>query len=110
MKTIERYIQSLLKCDSKSLADTFAPEGILCDYCPSNIGKQEYHIYGREAVDMFFKNKFTFRKYIISEVEIMNNNQAKFIASIDGYKMMAIATLRKINDNGLIELITVRPK
>ena len=55
MRAIEKYIDALVKCDNKALADTFAPEGTLRDYCPNSTGRQEYHVYGREAIDMFFK-------------------------------------------------------
>lgn len=54
MRAIEKYIDALVKCDNKALADTFAPEGTLRDYCPNSTGRQEYHVYGREAIDMFF--------------------------------------------------------
>ena len=59
---------------------------------------------------MFFKNKFTFRQYLVSNVEIVNDTQAEFIASIGGYYVMAIATVRRVDKNGLIERLTVRPK
>lgn len=110
MKAIEKYIDALQKCDNKALSELFAPDGSLCDYCPNSTGRQEYHIYGREAIDMFFKNKFIFRQYLISEAEIVNDNQAEFIASIGGYCVMAIATVRRVDENNLIERLTVRPK
>ncbi len=110
MKPIERYVEALQKCDHKGLADIFAQDGTLRDYCPNATGRQEYHVYGREAIDMFFKNKFTFRQYLISEAEIVNDEQAEFIASIGGYYVMCIATVRRVDENGLITRLTVRPK
>ena len=59
---------------------------------------------------MFFKNKFSFRQYLISNAEVVNDEQAEFIASIGGYHVMAIATVRRVDENGLIERLTVRPK
>lgn len=110
MKAIEKYIEALKKCDNKALAETFAVDGTLRDYCPNSTGRQEYHVYGREAIDMFFKNKFTFRQYLISDAEIVNDTQAEFVASIGGYYVMAIATVRRVDENGLITRLTVRPK
>lgn len=107
---IEKYIGALSKCDYEALAALFASEGTLCDYCPNSTGRQEYHVYGKEAIGMFFRNKFTFRQYLISEAEIVNDEQAEFIASIGGYNVMAIATVRRVDENGLIERLTVRPK
>lgn len=110
MRAIEKYIDALTRCDHKALADIFVADGSLRDYCPNSNGKQEYHIYGKEAIEMFFKNKFIFRQYLISDAEIVNENQAEFIASIGGYNVMAIATIRKTDENGLVERLTVRPK
>lgn len=110
MRAIEKYIEALQRCDNKALAEVFAPDGTLRDYCPNSTGRQEYHVYGREAIDMFFKNKFSFRQYQISEAEIVNDEQAEFIASIGGYYVMAIATVRRVDENGLITRLTVRPK
>lgn len=110
MRLIEKYIDALQKCDSHALSELFEQEGTLCDYCPNGANQQEYHIYGKAAIDMFFKNKFIFRQYLISEAEIINDNQAKFIACISGYFVMAIATIRGITENGLITKLTIRPK
>ncbi len=94
MKAIEKYIDALQKCDNKGLSELFTVEGSLADYCPNSSGHHEYHVYGREAIDMFFKNKFSFRQYLISNAEVV----------------MAIATVRRVDENGLIERLTVRPK
>ncbi len=110
MRAIEKYIDALQKCDNRALAEIFAPDGTLRDYCPNSAGRQEHHVYGREAIDMFFKNKFTFRQYLISDAEIVNDNQAEFVACIGGYYVMAIATIRRVDENGLISRLTVRPK
>ena len=59
MKAIEKYIDALQKCDNKGLSELFTVEGSLADYCPNSSGHHEYHVYGKEAIDMFFKNKFT---------------------------------------------------
>ncbi len=110
MRAIEKYIDALQKCDNHALAEIFAPDGTLRDYCPNSAGRQEHHVYGREAIDMFFKNKFSFRQYLISDAEIVNDNQAEFVACIGGYYVMAIATVRRVDENGLIARLTVRPK
>ena len=67
-------------------------------------------IYGKEAINMFFRNKFGFRQYSILEAEVVNDTQAEFIANFGGYNIMAIATVREVDENGLIERLTVRPK
>ena len=44
---------------------------------------------------MFFRNKFGFRRYSILDAEVVNDEQAEFIANFGGYNIMAIATVRK---------------
>ncbi len=111
MKAIEKYIESMENRDFVGLADLFSADGILCDYCSNSSSSQrEYHLYGKEAINMFFRNKFIFRRYSITGAEVVNDTQAEFIANFDGYNIMAIATVREVDENGLIKSLTVRPK
>lgn len=110
MKSIEKYVEAMENKDFAGLANLFTKDGILCDYCTTSSSQQEYHIYGREAINMFFRNKFGFRQYSISEAEVVNVEQAEFIANFGGYNIMAIATVREEDENGLIKRLTVRPK
>lgn len=96
--------------DFSGLAELFTAEGILCDYCTGPSPRKDFHIYGREAINMFFRNKFGFRQYSILDAEVVNEKQAEFIANLGGYNVMAIATVREVDENGLIENLTVRPK
>lgn len=110
MKPIENYIEAMEKKDYARLAELFTNDGILCDYCTNSSSQKEYHLYGREAINMFFRNKFGFRQYSISDAEVVNDTQAEFVADFGGYNIMAIATVREVDQNGFIEKLTVRPK
>lgn len=110
MRPIEKYVEAMENKDFEGLANLFTKEGILCDYCTNSSSQKEYHIYGQEAINMFFRNKFGFRQYSISEAEVANDTQAEFIANFGGYHIMAIATVREVDENGLIKMLTVRPK
>lgn len=110
MTSIEKYVEAMENKDFAGLANLFTKDGILCDYCTTSSSQQEYHIYGREAINMFFRNKFGFRQYSISEAEVVNVEQAEFIANFGGYHIMAIATVREEDENGFIKRLTVRPK
>ena len=96
--------------DFAGLAELFTKDGILCDYCSPSSSQKEFHIYGKEAINMFFRNKFGFRQYSIADAEVVNDTQAEFIANFGGYNIMAIATVREVDENGLIKRLTVRPK
>ena len=52
----------------------------------------------------------SFGKCSISEAQVVNDTQAEFVANYGGYLVMAIATVRREDENGLIERLTVRPK
>lgn len=110
MKPIERYVEAMENKDFAGLSELFTKDGMLCDYCSNSSSQREYHIYGREAINMFFRNKFSFRQYSISEAEVVNDTQAEFIANFGGYNIMAIATVREVQDDGAIKRLTVRPK
>lgn len=110
MTAIEKYVEAMENKDYAGLANLFAPEGIINDYCTNSAAQNEYHIYGREAINMFFRNKFGFRKYSILDGEVVNSTQAEFIANFGGYNIMAIATVREVTEGGLIKRLTVRPK
>lgn len=111
MKTIERYIEALENKDFEALGNLFTKDGHYCDYCAISTPLQhEYHLYGKEAISMFFRNKFLFCQYSIMEPMILNDRQAEFIASFDGYNVMAIVNLQQLSGDGHIRRLTVRLK
>ncbi len=110
MRPIEKYVEAMENKDFAGLAEMFTKDGILSDYCANSSAQKEYHIYGKEAINMFFRNRFGFRQYSIAEAEVVNDTQAEFVANFGGYNIMAIATVREVNEDGLIQMLTVRPK
>ncbi|MBE5964559.1 MAG: hypothetical protein IKL73_06835 [Lachnospiraceae bacterium] len=110
MKAIEKYVQAMENKDYNGLAELFDKDGTIIDYCPNGTSQREYHVYGKEAINMFFRNKFMFGKCSISEAEVVNDTQAEFVINYTGFYVMAIATVRRVSENGLIERLTVRPK
>jgi hypothetical protein len=110
MKPIEKYVEAMENKDFAGLAELFTKDGVLCDYCTNSSTQRQYHIYGREAINMFFRNKFGFRQYSIMSPEVVNEKQAEFIADFGGYHIMAIATVRELDEEGFIKMLTVRPK
>ena len=110
MKPGERFVEILENKDFTALGELFTHDGHYCDYCPNGTAQHEYHLYGKEAISMFFRNKFLFCQYSIMEAAVLNDRQAEFIASFGGYNIMAIATLQQISEDGHIRRLTVRPK
>ncbi len=96
--------------DFTALGNLFTDDGHYCDYCPNGTSQHEYHLYGKEAISMFFRNKFLFRQYAIMESHILNDEQAEFIASFGGYCIMALVHLQSVSEDGHIVRLTVRPR
>lgn len=110
MKAIEYYIQEMEHKNFTGLSELFSENGSIIDYCAGGPSQREYHVYGQEAISMFFRNRFTFGRCSIAEAEVVNDTQAEFVANYDGYFIMAIATVRRLDADGKIERLTVRPK
>lgn len=109
MRPIEKYIEAMINQDYQGLGELFTFDGHYCDYC-AGTHQKEYHLYGREAINMFFRNKFLACRYSILEPEILNDRQAEFIAQFDSYSVMALAYLQQLTADGHIRRLTVRPK
>ena len=110
MRPIEKYVETMENKDFAALGNLFTDDGVLNDYCSNNSAQPEYHLYGKEAINMFFRNKFLFRRYSIADAEVVNDTQAEFIANFGGYHIMAIATVLEATPDGHIVNLTVRPK
>lgn len=76
---IEKYIEAMLNGDYKALAACFAPHCRYFDYCPIGTNRDNYHVYGREAIEMFFHHKFTFRILSITDPVIESETSANFL-------------------------------
>ena len=110
MTPVEQYIEAVKNKDFQKLGELFTPDGHYCDYCANGTQQNEYHLYGQEAITMFFRNKFLFCQYSILEPVILNHYQAEFIAQFGNYCVMAIVSLQQITSDGHIRRLTVRPK
>lgn len=110
MRIIEKYVEAIENKDYNALGELFTADGHYCDYCPNGTAQHEYHLYGKEAIALFFRNKFLFRQYSVTGATILNDSQAEFVASFGGYNVMGIADLQKVTADGYIKRLTVRPR
>lgn len=84
---IQKYLTALETKDFEALAELFTKNGHYCDYCANGTSQHEFHLYGKEAISMFFRNKFLFCQYSILSPTILNGSQAELIASYGGYQV-----------------------
>ena len=106
MLPIEKYIDAIENKDYEGLGSLFTKDGHYCDYCANGTAQHDYHLYGREAISMFFRNKFLCRQYSILEPTVLSPSQAEFIACFGGYHVMAIVTLQQLSADGHIRRLT----
>ena len=63
MTLIKQFVQAMVNQDSVALSKCFSPTAIFVDYCPKDAGQPQLHAYGPEGIDMFFRNRFLFKKF-----------------------------------------------
>lgn len=109
MNTIEKYIDAALNKDYEAVAQLFTKYGHYNDYTPNGALQHEFHVYGREAIAMFFRNKFFFHQYSLEEPKILNDFQIEFVASFGDFYIVALANFEYAEDGQILRL-TVRPR
>ena len=57
---INDFVAAMQAKDHRALAACFAEECRLVDYCPSQVKRPNAFLYGRNAIEMFYHNKFMF--------------------------------------------------
>lgn len=109
MVTIQDYITALEKRDPRQLGGLFAKDATYNDICPEIAGMAGYHCHGREGVDMFFRNLFIFRKFSITDPQILSDKEALFVGIYGSYYLIAVATILDYDEEGNIRNMAVRP-
>lgn len=107
---IADYRLAMLNKDYKALSQCFASECRLFDYCPAGAGLDNYFIYGRRAVDMFYHNKFVLGGLKIQDPVIMDERTLNFYGTYNGVIIHAVATIESYDrETGLIKEMVIRP-
>lgn len=107
---IADYKKAMLNKDYKALSECFAKKCSLFDYCPAGAGKEDFFIYGREAIDMFYHNQFILCGLSILDPQIVNERTLNFYGNYGGVIIHAVATIESYDpDSGLISEMVIRP-
>ncbi len=105
---IKTVIDAMIARDYKAMAACFAPKCRYFDYCPHGLNMQNYHLYGRPSIEMFFHNKFAFRIVNVFDAVIEDDYTANYLVSYAGTYMCVQAHIDRVDENGLIQEMTVR--
>ena len=104
---IHKLINAMYKKDYYGMAECFAQDCRYHDYCPSLNGMENYFVYGREAIEMFFRNRFIHNHFDIASPRIKNEREATFFGSYDGPFVFARLIVEEIDENGLITKVVI---
>lgn len=112
---INDFVAAMQTKDHKALAACFTEECRLVDYCPSLVKRENAFLYGRNAIEMFFHNKFMFGGFGMLDARITNEHTVNFYANYNGTMIHALAQIENCNDgvcsldNSLIQELVIRP-
>ena len=112
---INDFVAALQAKDHRALAACFTEECRFVDYCPSLVKGQNTFLYGRNAIEMFFHNKFTFGGFSMQDPRITNERTVNFYANYQGAIIHALAQIENCTDgscsldDSLIQELVIRP-
>lgn len=106
---IERVLKALETQDYTALAACFSKDGRYFDYCPALHGAQNYFVYGREAVEMFFRNRFVHQHFEIGSPRVEGPDQGSYFGAYDGPFTYARIRIEAVDEAGLIQLLVASP-
>lgn len=106
---ISKVMDALVNKDFKALSECFAKDCRYFDYCPSLNGNDNYFVYGSEAVEMFFRNRFVHNHFEVASPVIEDDRCASFFGYYDAPFAYAKARIEEVDENGLIAKFVVSP-
>jgi len=109
MTLIRQFVNAMEAQDARALSRLFSSTAIFVDHCPRDAGKPLNSTYGPEAIDMFYRNRFLFRRFRITDASVVSDTQAYYYAVYDGYHVRALATITEFSPDGEIQRMVVRP-
>lgn len=107
---IADFSRAMENKDYVALSNCFAARCFLFDHCPSAAGKENYHIYGSKAIEMFYHNKFVLGGLSVSDPVIVNERTVNYFCSYGGVIIHVQATIELYDQKtGLIKEMIIRP-
>lgn len=107
---IADFSRAMEEKDYRALAGCFAEQCRLFDYCPAGVGKENFYIYGKKAVDMFYHNKFILGGLHVADPVIVDERTVNFYCNYGGIIIHAQATIEAYDaKTGLIKEMVIRP-
>ncbi len=107
---IADFSKALSNKDYTGLSNCFAEQCRLFDYCPAGVGGENFYIYGKRAVDMFYHNKFILGGLKVADPVIVDERTLNFYGYYGGVVLHAVASIEAYDQqSGLISEMVIRP-
>ena len=95
---INDFVSAMQSKDHEALAACFAEECRLFDYCPSVVKRQNSFLFGRNAIEMYYHNKFMFGGFGMLDPRVVNERTVNFYADYNGTIIHALAQIENCTD------------
>lgn len=105
---IGQLVKYLEKGQFAEAAKLFSEDGRFIDYCPAQIEKPSWFLYGKGYVEMFLRNRFSMGAFRIFDPVVLNETMADYYAGYDEIFVPALLSI-EVRD-GKISKAIVRPK
>lgn len=107
---IADYAKAMENKDYTALSECFADHCRLFDYCPAGIGQDNFYIYGKRAVDMFYHNQFILGGLSVADPVIVDERTVNLYINYGGIIHHAVASIEAYDPkSGLISEMVIRP-
>ena len=102
--------QALEHKDYVALSKCFAFNSQLFDYCPALLGKKSFHVCGRPAIEMFYRNRFILGGLSIRNIQIHGDDSLNLFISYGRDTICADVRVEDYEpESGLIKKLVIRP-
>lgn len=106
---IKKVLAAIEAGDYKGLSGLFAERSNYSDFMPNTINQNNYHIYGKKSIEMFFRHELFFRNMVIANTQLEDEMSANYLAVYHGENLHAQMKIEEVDDKGRIKRLVVRP-
>jgi hypothetical protein len=106
---LKNILDAFISKNSEELASFFSEDCVYFDYCPSSVGRQNYYLYGRDGLEMFFRNRFASGQFEIGSPKVEGPDTASFFGAYYGPYVFARIRIEEFGDDGLVRKAVVHP-
>jgi hypothetical protein len=107
---IHDFAKAMVAKDYVGVSKCFAEQSRCFDYCPAYAGLDNFYVFGRPAIEMFYHNKFVLGGLSAMDPVIQDERNVNLYISYGGTIVHAAVTILNYDpQNGLIQELVIRP-